>query len=143
MKRINIYIAGAFLTILTFFSCKKDFLDVPPTNSGDANSYLKSAADAKVAINGIMRSMLSSSYYGRNFVLYGDAKGGDLTVFSQGRGLDNLFSFNHATNSGAYGDFWSTSYSIIVQINAISVHQNLPSSHSIINWSPVPNVRRM
>ncbi len=119
MKRINIYTTAVFLTILTLFSCKKDYLDVPPSNSGDANNYLKSAADAKVAINGIMRSMLSSSYYGRNFIVYGDAKGGDLTVFSQGRGLDNLFSFNHATNSGAYGDFWSTMYTIIVQVNAL------------------------
>ncbi len=38
-------------------------------------------------INGLMRNMTNANYYGRNFVMYGDAKGGDLTVFSQGRGL--------------------------------------------------------
>ncbi len=100
-------------------SCKKSFLDVPPTNAGDASSYIKTANDAKVAVNGIMRSMISSSYYGRNFVLYGDVKGGDLTVFSQGRGLDNLYSFNHSPNSGSYGDLWSSLYDVLLQINSL------------------------
>src|SRR5690606_31140953 len=68
-------------------------------------------------------------------VLYGDAKGGDLTVFSQGRGLDNLFSFNHSTNSGAYGDFWSTAYTIIVQINALLENiEKLQAEGSIENF---------
>lgn len=119
MNKNNILIVVLVATMFSFVSCGKDFLNVEPTDSGEAPNFIKTAADAKVAVNGIMRRMISSSYYGRNFILYGDAKGGDLTVFSQGRGLDNLYTFNHAPNSGSYGDFWSTGYEILLQTNAL------------------------
>lgn len=114
MKKINIV-----LTIVLLFgmsSCK-DFLDVEPSNSGDSETAIKTPADAQVMINGLMRSMTSSDYYGRNFMLYGDVKGGDLTVFSQGRGLDALYSFNHSANSNSFSGFWSQIYNSILQAN--------------------------
>ena len=49
--------------------------------------------------------------------MYGDAKGGDLTIYSAGRGLDNLYSFNHSATSGNYSGFWTTGYYCILQIN--------------------------
>lgn len=61
------------LTCLT--SCS-DFLNRQPTNSGNADEAIATQRDAEVAINGMMFKMSSSSYYGRNFLLYGDAKGG-------------------------------------------------------------------
>ena len=75
------------LTCLT--SCS-DFLNRQPTNSGNADEAIATQRDAEVAINGMMFKMSSSSYYGRNFLLYGDAKGGDLTIYTNGRGNDNL-----------------------------------------------------
>ncbi|MFD2919962.1 RagB/SusD family nutrient uptake outer membrane protein [Terrimonas rubra] len=119
MNKKNILATALIAMVIFITSCSKSFLDVPPTNQGDANDFIKTAADAKIAINGISRKMISSSYYGRTFVLYGDAKGGDLTVFSQGRGLDNLYTFNHAPTSGSYGDIWSTLYDILLQINSL------------------------
>ena len=80
------------LTCLT--SCS-DFLNRQPTNSGNADEAIATQRDAEVAINGMMFKMSSSSYYGRNFLLYGDAKGGDLTIYTNGRGNDNLYTFNH------------------------------------------------
>ena len=75
MKKFNIYII-AVLTVLAFTSCDK-FLDEKPSNSADASTSILTAKDAQVMINGLMRKMSSSSYYGRNFIMYGDAKGGD------------------------------------------------------------------
>ncbi|HEY0895419.1 MAG TPA: RagB/SusD family nutrient uptake outer membrane protein, partial [Sphingobacteriaceae bacterium] len=75
--------------------------------------------DAQVMMNGIMRSMTSSSYYGRDFIMYGDAKGGDLTVYSQGRGLDGLYTFNHSASTGSYSGFWSQIYNGILQTNTL------------------------
>jgi SusD family. len=98
-------------------SACSDFLDVKPGNSGDANTSIQTAADAKVIINGLMRAMTSSNYYGRNFIMYGDAKGGDLTIFSQGRGLDALYTFNHTESANNYSGFWSTMYAAIQQVN--------------------------
>ena len=51
-----------------------------PTNSGNAEGAVGTVADAQVVINGVMSAMTSSSYYGRNLFMYGDAKGGDLTI---------------------------------------------------------------
>lgn len=116
MKKTNIIWVA--LLVFAFSSCK-DFLDVQPTNSGDSNTSIQTAADADVMINGMMRRMTSSSYYGRNFVMYGDVKGGDMTIFSQGRGLDALYTFNHTVTANNYSAFWSQAYDGILQANNI------------------------
>lgn len=117
MRKYNIFLATILL--IGFASCKKDFLDEKPTNSGDAETAIQTAADAKVMINGLMSKMTSSDYYGRNFILYGDVKGGDLTIFSQGRGLDALYTFNHSKSSNSYAGFWNHLYHCILQANNI------------------------
>ena len=101
---------------LGLFSCKKT-LDVEPTNQVDASTSIKTPADAQIMINGIMRSMSSADYYGRNFILYGDAKGGDMTIPSQGRGNDALYTFNHSPTSGSYSGYWSQIYFSLLQVN--------------------------
>src|SRR5690554_1095727 len=113
MKKINILM----VMVALLFSACSDFLDVEPTNSGDANTAIKTAADAQIMINGLMSKMASGSYYGRNFPLYGDVKGGDLTVYSQGRGYDYLYAFNHSETSNTYSGIWSQGYHNIAQIN--------------------------
>jgi hypothetical protein len=117
MKKIKI-ILGAFL-IVAIASCSKDFLDVTPTNAGDANESINTASDANRMIIGLMSNMISSDYYGRNFIMYGDAKGGDLTIFSQGRGLDGLYTFNHSPSTGSYSGFWEQIFHSVLQANNI------------------------
>lgn len=116
MRKVNIILALICITLVT--SCKS-FLDVKPTNSASSEISINTAQDAQVAINGLMRQMTSYNYYGRNFVIYGDAKGGDFTIYSQGRGLDGLYMFNHSASSGSNSGFWSQMYFCILQINTI------------------------
>jgi hypothetical protein len=116
MKTRNIFLTG--LLVMSLSSCK-DFLDVEPSNSTDPNTSIQTANDAQIMINGIMRNMTHSNYYGRNFVIYGDAKGGDLTVYSQGRGLDGLYTFNHSASTGSNSTLWSQIYSGILQTNTL------------------------
>lgn len=117
MKFLKISIISAAL-LFGASSCK-DFLEVKPGNSVDANTPLSSTTDAKNLINGLNRQMLSSSYYGRNMILYGDVKAGLMTVYSQGRGLDALYSFNQTPTTNSFSGFWSTIYSCINQTNLI------------------------
>jgi len=119
MKKINILLAVLGIVLLS--SCE-GFLDVKPSNSTDAETSILTAADAKVAINGLMRKMASSDYYGRNFIMYGDAKGGDFAIASQGRGLDALYVFNHSATSNSYSGFWSQLYNNILQANNLLVN---------------------
>ena len=116
MKIKNILIAA--VSILALTSCD-DFLDMQPTNSGNASGAIKTVEDAQVAINGLMSEMTASTYYGRNFLLYGDVKGGDLTIYSAGRGLDGLYSFNHAPTYGNFSAFWSQIYRCVLQANTL------------------------
>ena len=116
MKKKSLYIIA--LASLTMFSCK-DFLDVKPTDSTDSSVTIQTLADAKVMINGLTRKVAQSSLYGRNMLLYGDTKGGDLTIVSQGRGLDALYVFNHSVNNNNYADFWTDGYNAIMQANNI------------------------
>ena len=107
---------------LGLYSCGDDFLDVTPSNSGDASTSIQTLADAKVMLTGIMSTMTSSNYYGRNFIIYADAKGGDLTTMSMGRGLDGLYSFNHSPTSGSNSGFWNSIYGSILQANNLIVN---------------------
>lgn len=118
MKKIYRLWTFALLSALIFTSCD-GFLDMQPGNSGNAEGAIVTAADAQVAINGVMNAMTSSSYYGRNLFMYGDAKGGDLTIYSAGRGLDAFYTFNHTPNSGSYSGFWSQGYYCILQVNTL------------------------
>jgi SusD family. len=114
MKRIILFIAALCVVILP--SCN-DFLTVNPTNQAPAGTAISTAADAKVMINGLMRQLTSSSYYGRNFQLYGDVRGGDVTLVSLGRGNDALYIYNHSASSNSYSGFWSQGYYCMLQIN--------------------------
>ncbi len=114
MKKITIILTVLGAMLIT--SCE-DFLDVTPSNLANSETSITNAADAKVAINGLMRKMTSSSYYGRDFVIYGDAKGGDFAIRSQGRGLDYFYSFNHSATSGSGSGLWSQIYHNILQAN--------------------------
>lgn len=136
MKNIRIFIVA--IVALGLSACGKDFLDVEPSNSGDAATSIQTVADARVMMNGIMRSMTSASYYGRNFLVYGDAKGGDLAVYSRGRGLDGLYVFEHSPTTGSYSGFWNAIYNNILQVNnLISSIEKLEAQGSPDNFNNV------
>ena len=115
MKKI---ILASYLLAATAVSTScSDFLDVKPTHAADATSSITTGADALVVIRGLMSNLASGSYLGRNLQLYGDVKGGDFTIVSQGRGYDYLYVFNHSTNTNNYSSVWTQGYYCIAQIN--------------------------
>ena len=116
MKKKSLYIIA--LASLSLFSCK-GFLDVEPTDSIEVTSTIKTVEDAQVMINGLIRKLGSSTLYGRNLMLYGDTKGGDLTIISQGRGLDGLYVFNQNKDNNSYSAFWSSGFNAVLQANNI------------------------
>lgn len=127
MKTINKIKTILILVIISaFMSSCSDFLDMTPSNSIDASgTTISTVTDAQMVMSGIMSNLVSPNLYGRNFLLYADAKGGDLTIYQAGRGLDNLYSFNHSATSGTYSGFWSVGYNTIMQIN--NLLQNIDS----------------
>lgn len=116
MKRINILLTALALIFAT--SCDS-FLDVKPSNQVDSESSIQNASDAQIMLQGLMNKLTSSSYYGRNFLIYGDAKGGDVTTYSAGNGGDAWYYFTHEQTSNAYTSYWSTMYNCLLQANNI------------------------
>lgn len=113
----NIFIASCILATTSLISSCSNFLDVKPTHAADVNSSITTASDAQVIIRGLMSKLTSSNYYGRNFLLYGDVKGGDFTINSQGRGFDYLYVFNHSAETNNYSGIWTQGYHCVAQIN--------------------------
>ena len=137
MKKFIYITIMAFLT-LGNFACDKDFLDVRPTESTESSETIVTLADARVMLNGLMRNLIDLNYLGRNMLLYADAKGGDLTLASQGRGLDGLYVYNHDVNIGNYSGFWSNIYNSILQANnIISGIENLEAQGTTIDFSDI------
>ena len=116
MKRINILLTALALIFAT--SCES-FLDVKPSNQVDSGSSIQNVSDAKIMVQGLMNKLTSSNYYGRNFLIYGDAKGGDLTIYSAGNGGDAWYYFTHEQSSNSYIGYWSTMYNCLLQANNI------------------------
>ena len=115
MKKISIVLTAIALVLS---SCA-DFLDVKPTNQAAASLSIMNESDAKVMLNGLYSALTTSSFYGRNFILYGDAKSGDLTVQSNGRGYDYMFAYNHSVSGYSMSGFWTSGYNIIMLCNNI------------------------
>lgn len=113
----NILLASCLFAATALSTSCSNFLDVKPTHAADKDESVTTAADAQVIIRGLMSKMASGSYYGRNFMLYGDVKGGDFTITSQGRGYDYLYVFNHSPQSNSYSAIWDQAYHCIAQIN--------------------------
>jgi len=134
----NKFIASCLFAALTFSSCS-DFLDVKPTNSADASlQTITTVADANVIIRGLMSKLASGSYYGRNFMLYADTKGGDYTITSQGRGYDYLYVFNHSESTNNFSTIWSQGYHCIAHINDLLLQiEKLQNAGSTENFNPI------
>ena len=116
MKKITVILS--LICALTLVSCE-GFLDVAPSNQADSSTCITSEADAQVMLNGLMRKMTSSSYYGQNFMLFGDARGGDFTIYTAGYTGSNMYYFAHTQVSNTYSGLWSQMYNCLLQANNI------------------------
>lgn len=126
--RTNNKAVVAILTIgLLFASCKKDFLDLKPTESISNKDAFTSEAKLKSAMTGIY-DLITRTDYTYNIILNGDAKGED--VFPNSTGNYNRFvagyQYIETVNSGELQSHWSRGYSIIANCNQLI--ENAPSA---------------
>ena len=117
LHKTSLVILTALIMSLGFTSCEEDFLDVPPTNQGESSTAIETVADAKVMLTGIMRRMTDLSYYGRNFMIYAEARGGEVTTRTLGRGLSDMYTYQNTPTSGNFEAFWNDMYNRILQTN--------------------------
>lgn len=122
MKWTFKYILGA-LPLLAMTSCAGDWLDLDPSTSVGSEGAITSLNDAQTALNGVYRIAASHSYYGDNYLYYGDCRGTDVQARvnkGPGRRVSPYYQFNVAPDDAFnITRVWNQPYIVIHQANSL------------------------
>ncbi|MDQ1141546.1 RagB/SusD family nutrient uptake outer membrane protein [Pedobacter agri] len=129
MKKINkIGIYSSLILLASLSSCKKDFLEVTPTQQINAAEAFSSPEKIAAALTGVYDVSTNPSYK-YNMILNNDVKGGDILVVSgagnYGRFI-NGYQFIENPSSVEPSDYWTLGYRVIA--NANQFEANLPTA---------------
>lgn len=111
------------LPLLVTPSCSGDWLNLDPSTSVSSGQAITSLSDAKTALNGIYRVAASHSYYGDNYLYYGDCRGTDVQPRihkGPGRRVSPYYEFNVAADDAFnITRVWNQPYIVIHQANSL------------------------
>lgn len=129
MKKINkIKIYTSLILLASLSSCKKDFLEVTPTQQINAAEAFSSPEKIAAALTGVYDVSTNGSYK-YNMILNNDVKGGDILVVSgagnYGRFV-NGYQFIENPSSVEPSDYWTIGYRVIANANQFEL--NLPTA---------------
>ncbi|WP_231426671.1 RagB/SusD family nutrient uptake outer membrane protein [Pedobacter sp. Leaf250] len=119
---------GVMLLLVAATSCKKEFLEVTPTQQINAKDAFSSQAKIQAAMTGIY-DLTTFSGYTNNMILSADVKGNDVMVVSgsgnYGRFI-NQYQFIETVNNADVYAWWQYSYKVVS--NANQFVENIPAS---------------
>lgn len=120
MKKIYLY--NILCAALLCSSCSSDWLDVYPTTSVGTDE-IKTLEDLQYAMNGVYRLASAHSYYGDNYLYYGDCRAEDVQARIT-KGTNGRVSPYYEYNAIATDNFnivlpWNQVYKVIRQTNNI------------------------
>ena len=136
MKHTFIYIA--FASSLLLSSCTGDWLNINPSTAVTSGQAITNLEDAQVALNGIYRVASAHSYYGDNYLYYGDCRAEDVQARvskSSGGRVSPYYEYNAiATDAFNITRVWNQPYIVIHQAN--SLIENIDAGSVITNNAP-------
>ena len=115
MKTKNIIIVGLLAVILGFTSCE-DFLVQQPLLSQSNELSLSTVDGVEKAVLGAYTPLYSSSWYGRDFVVTADLKGGNAKISPMNSGRFRTDYLWNNTPTASHG-LWTTAYVLIARVN--------------------------
>lgn len=134
MKVLKIAVL-ALSTILVNTSCSSDFVEREFYQSVE-QAPLTSAIEVESFVRGIYSSMRSSSYLGRNYILYSEIRSDEM--YSRERqGLKSVYRYTMTSTDGTARSTYSKIYEAIAKANIVinTDINNVPSSeHSKVNF---------
>ncbi|WP_343522721.1 RagB/SusD family nutrient uptake outer membrane protein [Pedobacter sp.] len=123
MRNIKIYktalYTGVMLLLVSITSCKKEFLEVTPTQQINAKDAFSSGAKIQAAMTGIY-DLTTFSGYTNNMLLSADVKGNDVMVVSGSANYNRFvaqYQFIETVNNSDVGNWWEYSYKVISNAN--------------------------
>lgn len=119
MKQFYTYLLA--LMTLGGVSCSESWLNLEPSTSVQTPDAIKTLEDAESALRGIYRLASAHSYYGDNYLYYGDCRAEDVQA-RESKGAGNRISPYYEYNVLASDNFnvtlvWNQAYKVIRQTN--------------------------
>ncbi len=120
-------ILGTLALTIAFTGCKKDFLDVSPTESISSTEAFTSEPKLQAAMTGIY-DLITNNAFTYNIILNAEAKGED--TYPNSTGNYNRFvagyQYIETVNNGELQSHWSRGYQIIANCNQLI--ENAPAA---------------
>lgn len=120
MKNIKWYNIFGIIALLSFISCKEDFLDIKPGDSVPFDSAIKTESEMQGAVNGMYAALRSANLYGRTIPLLGDLMGDNVYVSASNSNryiANNTYTVN-SLNGDVLGT-WNSAYNAILRANQV------------------------
>ena len=117
MKTKNIIVLGLLAVLIGFTSCE-DFLYQQPKLQQTTELTLSTYDGLQKAVLGAYTPLYATNWYGRNFVVTADLKGGNAKIspLNSGRFRTDYLWANTATASHG---LWTTGYNMISRVNNV------------------------
>jgi hypothetical protein len=102
-----------------FISCSKDNLDPTLAQSKSVETSIQTVEDLQGILYGAYNRMTSTSYYGRDFIIYGEVRSDN--CFSNGNSgrFVTVAAMDMGNNDGYASGTWSQIYAVIASANII------------------------
>ena len=106
--------------IITFSSCKKDYLDLEPYNGLPTSESILNEDDMEIALNGAYASLRSIALYGRTLPLFGDLAADNvyISTTNSNRYLEYMY-YTYTVSNGNARDMWQSAYATILYANNV------------------------
>lgn len=114
IKLFNLLIL--FVTI-AFTSCSKDFLEPTVTTQRDAATSINTVGDLRGLIIGAYDRMNAASYYGRDFIVYGEVRSDNAYSSGNTGRFVAQGQFTLTANNANVSDTWAQIYLVISNTN--------------------------
>jgi starch-binding outer membrane protein, SusD/RagB family len=127
MKRNIILKFSAMLMCIIFSGCGEQFLEPTLSTSKDVNTSVKTYEDLRGLLIGALDRMNGSTYYGRDYVIYGEVRSDN--AFSTGNSgrFVTTGQFFQVSTDGYASDTWTTMYQTIANLNII-INSTIPDA---------------
>jgi len=132
MKNTRIYkttiYTGIMLLLVNLTSCKKDFLEVSPTQQINSKETFSTLAKIQAAMTGIY-DLTTFSGYTNNMLLSVDVKGNDVMIVSGAANYNRFvaqYQFIETVSNGDVGTWWEYSGKVISNANQFVA--NIPTA---------------
>ena len=132
MKKI-IYSILAVASIVFITSCSESDLDPTVAQNKDLELSVNTQEDLQGLLYGAYNRMTSSSYYGRDYIIFGEVRSDNTYSNANSNRFVTVGKMDMTTADGQASSGWTQPYLVIGSANIIIGAENIEGDQAIIN----------